>query len=67
MKLSYVGYFPAGQGFKLIHKPGDWYEQWGMKDGAFVKNDGGSNNIEVAASGYYKLTYDHLTSSLFLG
>jgi hypothetical protein len=56
--LTYAGYFPAGQGFKLIHKPGNWDEQWGMKDGAYVKNDGGSGNIEVAADGYYMVTYD---------
>ena len=24
--LNYVGYFPAGQGFKLIHTPGNWDE-----------------------------------------
>ena len=56
--LTYAGYFPAGQGFKLIHQPGNWDEQWGMKDGVMVKNDGGSSNIEVAADGYYLLTYD---------
>ena len=56
--LTYVGYFPAGQGFKLIHKPGMWDEQWGMTDGVCVKNDGGSSNIEVAADGYYQVTYD---------
>ena len=56
--LSYVGYFPAGQGFKLIHNPGSWDEQWGMSDGVLVKNDGGSGNIEVAEDGYYKITYD---------
>ena len=62
--LTYVGYFPAGQGFKLIHKPGNWDEQWGMTDGAMVKNDGGSGNIEVAADGYYQLTYDMNTETL---
>ena len=62
--LTYVGYFPAGQGFKLIHKPGSWDEQWGMKDGAFVKNDGGSDNIAVAADGYYQVTYDMNTETL---
>lgn len=56
--LSYVGYFPAGQGFKLIHTPGGWDEQWGMTDGVLVKNDGGSSNIEVAEDGYYQITYD---------
>ena len=56
--LNYVGYFPAGQGFKLIHNPGSWDEQWGMTDGVLVKNDGGSGNIEVAEDGYYQITYD---------
>jgi hypothetical protein len=56
--LTYVGYFPAGQGFKLIHTPGNWDEQWGMTDGVLVKNDGGSSNIEVAEDGYYQITYD---------
>lgn len=56
--LTYVGYFPAGQGFKLIHKPGSWDEQWGMTAGATVKNDGSSGNIEVPADGYYQITYD---------
>ena len=62
--LTYAGYFPAGQGFKLIHQPGNWDEQWGMKDGAFVKNDGGSGNIEVPADGYYLVTYDMNTETL---
>jgi hypothetical protein len=61
---TYVGYFPAGQGFKLIHQPGNWDEQWGMKDGVMVKNDGNSSNIEVAEAGYYKLTYDMNTETL---
>ena len=56
--LNYVGYFPAGQGFKLIHNPGSWDEQWGMTGGVLVKNDGGSGNIEVAEDGYYQITYD---------
>ena len=62
--LTYAGYFPAGQGFKLIHKPGSWDEQWGMLDGAYVKNDGGSGNIEVSADGYYAVTYDMNTETL---
>ena len=62
--LTYVGYFPAGQGFKLIHQPGNWDEQWGMADGAYVKNDGGSSNIEVPADGYYVVTYDMNTETL---
>ena len=62
--LVYAGYFPAGQGFKLIHQPGNWDEQWGMKDGLLVKNDGGSSNIEVPEDGYYQLTYDLNTDVL---
>ena len=56
--LNYVGYFPAGEGFKLIHSPGDWEEQWGMSDGRLVKNDGTSDVIKVAEDGYYQITYD---------
>ena len=56
--LTYVGYFPAGQGFKLIHTPGSWDQQWGMTNGALVKNDGNSGNIEVAEDGYYQIVYD---------
>ena len=56
--LSYVGYFPAGQGFKLIHTPGNWDEQWGMGDGALVKNDGGSSDIKMEEDGYYEIVYD---------
>ena len=62
--LTYAGYFPAGQGFKLIHQPGNWDEQWGMLDGTPVKNDGGSGNIEVPADGYYLITYDMSTETL---
>ena len=56
--LNYVGYFPAGEGFKLIHTPGDWQEQWGMSDGRLVKNDDGSDAIKVTEDGYYQITYD---------
>ncbi len=56
--LNYVGYFPAGEGFKLIHTPGHWEEQWGMSDGRLVKNDDGSDVIKVTEDGYYQITYD---------
>ena len=56
--LNYVGFFPAGQGFKIIHNPGNWDEQWGQGADGFVKNDGGSGNIEVPVDGYYVITYD---------
>ena len=61
---TYVGYFPAGQGFKLIHTPGNWDEQWGQKDGIFVKNDGGSGDITVPEDGYYEITYDMQADAL---
>jgi len=56
-RLDYIGYFPAGKGFKLIHTPGSWEEQWGMANGQYVKNDGGSGNIEVSEDGYYSIVY----------
>ncbi len=62
--LTYAGYFPAGQGFKLIHSPGSWDEQWGMIGGVLVKNDGGSKDIKMAADGYYLITYDMTTETL---
>ena len=61
---TYVGFFPAGQGFKLIHTPGSWDEQWGQKDGIFVKNDGGSSDITVPEDGYYEITYDMQADAL---
>ena len=58
-EIASTFYVPAGQGFKLKFYSNSWDEQWGS-DGAdgFVKNDGGSKDIKVAESGYYKLTYN---------
>lgn len=56
--ISYTGFFPGGKGFKLIKTPGDWNEQWGAGDAGYVKNDGGSGNITVAADGYYTVKLD---------
>ena len=56
--ISYTGFFPGGKGFKLIKTPGDWAEQWGAGDAGYVKNDGGSGNITVAADGYYTVKLD---------
>lgn len=56
--LRYVGYL-NNSGFKLIHEPGNWDHQWGMKDGNLVKNDGGSGNISLPGDpGYYEITYN---------
>ncbi len=62
--LTYIGYFPAGQGFKLIHNPGNWDEQWGMGADGYVKNDGGSSDIKMSVDGYYQITYDMNTETL---
>ena len=56
--IAYTGFFPGGKGFKLIKTPGDWNEQWGAGDAGYVKNDGGSGNITVAADGYYTVKLD---------
>ncbi len=61
-ELTYTGYFPAGQGFKLIRDPGSWEYQWGNSGGdgidSPVKNDGGSSNLAVPADGFYTITLD---------
>jgi len=62
---SIVVYIEAGQGFKVSDS--SWANQFGLKDGNLVANDGGSGNITVDASGLYKLTVsglDTLTHSL---
>lgn len=56
--IAYTGFFPAGKGFKLIQIPGKWDDQWGAGDAGYVKNDGGSGNITVAADGYYTVKLD---------
>ena len=55
--IQYTGYFTT-DGFKLIKEPGSWDDQWGWKDGAFVKNDSGSGNLWVDTPGYYTVTLD---------
>jgi len=62
--FTYTGYFPAGKGFKLIGIPGSWKEEWGMKDGGFVHNTPGSDNMTVAADGWYTLTLNSATNEL---
>lgn len=60
--LTYTGYFPEGAGFKLVKTPGQWADQWGSSANnsidSPVKNDGGSGDFKVSASGYYTITLD---------
>lgn len=63
--LVFNGYLTT-DGFKIIRQRGDWNDQWGMNDGAFVFQDGGSGNITVAENGYYtvKLNNEENTVSI---
>ncbi len=60
----YIGYIPAGAGFKLIKEPGDGAEQWGMDGGALVKTTNNVDNITVSEDGYYKIWYNCATFKL---
>lgn len=64
-ELIFTGYLTT-EGFKLIKTPGDalWTDQWGMKDGNLVKNDGGSGNITVPENGYYTIKLDTKSDKL---
>lgn len=55
--LTFTGYLTT-DGFKVIRLRGDWTDQWGMNDGVFVFQDGGSGNIVVAENGFYTVTLD---------
>ena len=65
-EIQYAGFFFAGKGFKLIKVPGKWDDQWGMGDGGFVKNDGGSGNLTVDADGYYRILLNTATDELVI-
>ncbi|MFP3593765.1 SusE domain-containing protein [Chryseobacterium sp. SIMBA_038] len=59
---TYTGYFAQG-GFKIIKTPGAWDPQYGMGASAGVlSTSGGSGNITIVGSGYYKVTVN--TSAL---
>ena len=60
----YIGYIPAGAGFKLIKEPGDGAEQWGMENGALVKTTSNAGSITVDESGIYKIWYNCATVKL---
>lgn len=67
-EIQFTGYFLAGKGFKLIKTPGSWNDQWGNSAAAGidnpVKNDGGSSNLQVSASGYYSVKLNTATDVL---
>ncbi len=63
-EFTFTGYFWASRGFKLIRDLGNWDEQWGIKDGVYVHNDGGSTDIKVAADGYYTITLNSITNTM---
>lgn len=60
----YIGYFPAGAGFKLVKEPGEGAEQWGMDGGSLVKTTSNVDNITVDEDGYYKIWYNCATFKL---
>lgn len=61
-EITYTGYFESKKGFKLIHVPGSWEEQWGQDGdfGSYRKKDadGEGSNIIVPANGYYTVRLD---------
>lgn len=70
-EFEYTGYFEASRGFKLIGTPEDWNnawnEQWGSADGSItslVRNDGGSQNINVPTDGFYTITLNSVTHKM---
>jgi len=62
--FTFTGYFWASRGFKLIRDIGSWDEQWGIRDGVYVHNDGGSSDIKVPVDGYYTITLDSENNTL---
>ena len=63
--FTYTGYFKAGQGFKLIHTPGSWSEQWGnTTDGGIDDPVLNGNNFGVPSDGWYTLTLNSIDNKL---
>lgn len=67
-EFVFTGYFPAGEGFKIIGTLGSWDVQWGNADSDGidnpVHNDGGSKNFAVPASGWYTVTLNTVENKL---
>lgn len=60
-------YIESGKGFKIVAKPNDWDVQIGSSDGTIdgiVWNDGGSKDIKVTESGYYKFDLNSQSNTL---
>lgn len=64
--FTYMGYFEAAKGFKIVDNGYNWANQWGQgaSFGDFVYQDGGSGNITVPADGYYKITLNTQANTL---
>ena len=61
-EITFTGYFESDKGFKIIHVPGSWAEQWGQ-DGDFGNYrqkdaDGEGSDIKVPENGYYTIKLD---------
>lgn len=66
-EFAYTGYFPANEGFKVVAVPGAWDDQWGNNGTAGngdLVNDKNSQNIQVAAAGWYTLHLNTVKNTL---
>lgn len=61
--LVFNGYLTT-DGFKIVRQLGSWDDQWGVSDGNFVFQDGGSSNITVEGDGYFTVTLDNANNTL---
>lgn len=66
-EYTYTGFFEkvdgSSNGFKIIQNKGSWATQYGLGTAAdttsgSLSQDGGSGNLTVPSTGYYKLTVD---------
>ena len=68
--LHYIGKFPAGGQFKMIHTPGDWgaqmnYTNISNPNTSIVSDEDGDNhNIGIINEGFYKITVNTAKQSI---